>query len=980
MKSDRARVKLMLALGSAILVGAFLLLVLSPAEGLLLNASGRVLAIGPPLPSQLPVGRPAPTRPPLKLPPPRTGFIPPPVDLSHLKADKIPEGVKAAALPGRWDWRDLGAVTSVKNQGSCGSCYAFAAIGNFESNLLIDGAGSYDFSENHAKECNWQELNDYRYPPGTPWGSCAGGNYFMLASLFSQKGTVLESCDPYVASDVDCNDTCSYEKTLLDWRIISGDAVPDTEVLKSYIFAAASPVYTSIYAGDGDAWQTEFGNYDGSYTLHHPGTEATNHTVLIVGWDDSLTHAGGTGGWIVKNSWGTDWGDNGYFYIAYGSASIGMHSSFVHAWQDYDPDGDIMYYDEAGWMGWSWGYEDTTGWGLCKFILASNTYVTRVEFWTTDATTDVDVYIYDDFDGMALSNPLWSSLDHSFNEAGYHGVAVDPPLVVTEGDDVVAVVAFTNQSYQYPIPIDVDGPNETLRTYVSPSGSDGSWYNLGAGAGEDVAIRLRTSGIAVPPTPTVTPTPSGFKVYLPLIVKNYAPGAPTPTPTPTPTVTPMNTPGPGVGAARGRILWNDEGASGAYSRLCQDLESGTCSGRQYDTTTDASGWYEFTDVVPDSYCHLVRLAGEPVWWYKSFLFGCSEITISAGKITRIDDFHVAKTDLALLSPPDDSTLDTNQPTLVWAAYPSAAYYKVYLRRESPSPETILDYVRVDGTALTVADPLYGGEYRWSVNAYNANDRQIAYSYIDYHFTVPGSPAPTPTPTPLPTPPPGTDVHVTNSTTFAPYEGSTSTYLVGEMYNASDVSVGFVKIYATFYDAEGSVVDEGWTYACIHHLAPEMSSPFSISFYNLPASSWDHYELHLTWRTTAYTPLPMEVSNVSDFFDEGNAFHVTGDVRNQYDRQLGDIKACVAMHDAAGDTIGVWWDSVGTLGPDETDSFDVKVSFWKHKPDRGELADYSLQVYNEYESVTATEQEKLCQARDEAAELATQMRADWEAHR
>jgi len=861
----------------------------------------------------------------------------------------MPEAISAVALlPSRWDWRDIGAVTSVKNQGACGSCYAFAAIGNFESNLLIDGAGSYDFSENHAKECNWQERNDHEYPRGTSWGSCDGGNYFMLASLFSQKGTVLESCDPYEDSDVDCNDTCPYEKTLLDWRIVSGDAVPDTEVLKSYIHAIASPVYTTIYAGDADAWDTEFGDYDGSYTLHYPGTEEPNHAVLIVGWDDGLSHAGGTGGWIVKNSWGTDWGDDGYFYIAYGSASIGMHSSFMYDWQDYDPNGDIMYYDEAGWMGGSWGYEDTTGWGLCKFVPASNTYVTRVEFWTTDATTDVDVYIYGGFDGMTRSNPLWSSHDHSFDEAGYRGVVVDPPLLVTEGDDVVAVVAFTNESYQYPIPVDVDGPNETQRTYVSPSGSDGSWYNLGAGAGEDVAIRLRTSGIAVPSTPTVTPTPSGFKGYLPLIVKDYAPGTPIPTPAPTPTVTPMNTPGPDFGAAHGRILWNDEGASGASSRLCRDLESGTCSGRQYDTTTDASGWYEFTDVVPDSYCHLVRLAGEPVWWYKSFIIGCSEITIRAGEVRRTDDFHVAKTDLALLSPPDGSTLDTNQPTLIWAAYPSAAYHKVYLRRESPSPETILNYVRMDGTTLTVSAPLYGGEYTWSVNAYNTNDRKIAHSYRAYHFTVPGPPAPTPTPTPLPTPPPGTDVRVSDSTTFAPYEGSTSTYLVGEVHNASDISVGFVKIYATFYDAGGNVVDEGYTYACIHHLAPGMSSPFSDSYYSLPASSWNHYELRLAWRTTAYTPLPMEVSSVNDFFDDWDAFHVTGDVRNQYDRQLSDIKACVAMHDAAGDTIGVWWDSVGALDPDETDSFDVKVSFWKHKPDRGEVADYSLQVYSEYE--------------------------------
>jgi hypothetical protein len=201
-----------------------------------------------------------------------------------------------------------------------------------------------------------------------------------------------------------------------------------------------------------------------------------------------------------------------------------------------------------------------------------------------------------------------------------------------------------------------------------------------------------------------------------------------------------------------------------------------------------------------------------------------------------------------------------------------------------------------------------------------------------------------------------------------------------VYNASDVSVGFVRIYATFYDAEGSVVDDGYTYACFHHLAPGMSSPFYDSFYSLPASSWDHYELRLVWQATAYTPLPMEVSNVSDFFDDWDAFHVTGDVRNQYDRQLSDIKACVAMHDATGDTIGVWWDDVETLDPGETDSFDVKVSSWKHKPDQGQMADYSLQVYNEYESMTATEQQELRQVRDKEAELAAQMRADQEAQR
>jgi C1A family cysteine protease len=432
-----------------------------------------------------------------------TGFIPPEMDLSHLTGQVMPEKYISLTPPSSFDWRSSGKVTSVKNQSACNACYAFASIACFESKVIIQGGGTVDLSEDNVKECEWYH------------SCCNPSNFYKVASFLSQKGTVLESCDPYQPNhntDPACG-SCAFQQTILDWRVIAGNSVPSTNFLKNYIYNKG-PIYVAIWSGavPYDAtWRNEFVNYNGTYTMYKPWTGDTDHAVLIVGWDDSLNHAGGTGGWICKNSWGTGWGgtcgygtEKGYFTIAYGSAAIGKYSSFVDQWGKYDTNGGIAYYDEGGWSD-SWGYSSNTAWGLCKYGFSISTMVSRVEFWTNDKTTDVDVYIYDDFDGTTLSNLLWSSLDNSFDEAGYHGVAVVPPLSVMGMNSIYVVVKFTDSISQYPVVVDVNGPTVTGYTYTSSSGSSGSWSDRGMGSPKcDVAIRLRYSGGNPPNKPTIT--------------------------------------------------------------------------------------------------------------------------------------------------------------------------------------------------------------------------------------------------------------------------------------------------------------------------------------------------------------------------------------------------------------------------------------------------------------------------------------------
>jgi C1A family cysteine protease len=424
-------------------------------------------------------------------PAPGTGFIPPPVDLSHLRAALA---ARTLTLPSRFDWREAGVVPTVKHQGSCGSCYAFASVGCFEARLMVGGEDRFDFSENNVKECEWFGA------------SCNGGNFWMVTNLLSTRGTVLEECDPYVAADVACKDDCPYQKTVLDWGAISGQTPASVSVLKSYL-QTYGPLYTTMYSGSGDAWRSEFAGYNGSYTMHYTGTQTPNHAVLIVGWDDDLNHAGGQGAWIVQNTWGSSWGgtcgygtERGYFTIAYGSAKMGSHASFVNEWQAYDADGDLLYHDEGGFTG-SFGFIGSkTAWGLCRFEADEATFLERVEFWVGDATSDVDIYVYDDFTGVVPENLMASSLNHSFGFGGYRSVVLAEPLPLSPGDAVYVVMKITTVASGYPLSFDRNGPRVSGSSYFSSSGSFFSEFTPG-----DLGIRARVTRSVSLPGPEEAP-------------------------------------------------------------------------------------------------------------------------------------------------------------------------------------------------------------------------------------------------------------------------------------------------------------------------------------------------------------------------------------------------------------------------------------------------------------------------------------------
>ena len=224
-------------------------------------------------------------------------------------------------LPSSFDWRKLGGVTPIKDQGFCGSCWAFANHGVLESVIKIKDSVTLDLSEQWLVSCNIHGCG------------CSGGcldcfSYSVvtwdarhMTDLCGEFGVVLEEELPYTAMDDPCECDHWYELSYLleTWGYTYRmDQVPPVDVLKKAIMRYG-PVFVGVLV-DGPFQGYTSGVYNANYVGEW------NHAVVLVGWDDNL---GEEGAWILRNSWGTEWGMGGYMYIAYGVSYVGIGAEYV---------------------------------------------------------------------------------------------------------------------------------------------------------------------------------------------------------------------------------------------------------------------------------------------------------------------------------------------------------------------------------------------------------------------------------------------------------------------------------------------------------------------------------------------------------------------------------------------------------------------------------------------------------------------------
>jgi len=244
--------------------------------------------------------------------------------------------------PTEFSWKDYNGIdltTPARSQGQCGSCWAFAALGAIESVINIrEGFKDIDIdlSEQYLLSC----------VPAA--GSCGGGRTaspFEFIINTSEEGNFLngvifEACLPYEADDsIPCSEKSdNWLDTLIplsdfgeEW--FGPNNANAVDIMKSKIYQNG-PIYALMLVDDSFRYFGSIYHRSSDY-FHYRSTNADylNHAILIVGWkDDASIRKGGY--WICKNSWGTDWGYDGFFNMEYDSMNIQQYI----AWAEYDPD------------------------------------------------------------------------------------------------------------------------------------------------------------------------------------------------------------------------------------------------------------------------------------------------------------------------------------------------------------------------------------------------------------------------------------------------------------------------------------------------------------------------------------------------------------------------------------------------------------------------------------------------------------------
>ncbi len=371
---------------------------------------------------------------------------------------------QTSVVPTKYDLRERGRMSVIRNQGSYGTCWAFAAVSALESALLPEQEQLY--SVDHMTMCNSFNVNQYD-----------GGEYTMgMAYLAAWQGPVYEADDPY--GDDETDDSLTAVAHVQEMRIIDGK---DYEGIKTAVFkygGVQSSLYSTLRSASED---TEYYNSTAS-AYCYIGTEKPNHDVVIIGWDDNYPKENfameleGDGAFICQNSWGEEFGEDGVFYVSYYDTNIGTHNIVYTGIEDVDNYDHIYQSDLCGWQG-SLGFDREDIYGANVFTAQGDESVVAASFYATGANTQYVCYVVADFadvTSFAEAQPVASG---SVDQAGYYTVDFDTAVDVDAGQRYAVIFYIKTEGSQHPLAIEYDTGDETLEGIDLEDGEGYISYN-----------------------------------------------------------------------------------------------------------------------------------------------------------------------------------------------------------------------------------------------------------------------------------------------------------------------------------------------------------------------------------------------------------------------------------------------------------------------------------------------------------------------
>jgi C1A family cysteine protease/transcriptional regulator CtsR len=635
-------------------------------------------------------------------PEPFYGYIPPTMDLSHLDAIPVQTAATSAALPSSFDWRGQGKVTPVKNQNPCGTCWIFGTTSVLESAILIGENISYDFSEQSVALCvdrSWVYLYDNSDEPCGLVVGHGGGNSLKASEVFIKKGAVLESCNSYNPSGLQCDgacvcDSCTPVKVVNGYRYVTGDK-SQTGLIKEAVYNQGPVTMVFYYDGAHQYTSLTYG------TVYDCATCAgANHLVSIIGWDDSVPHfeTPGAGAWLVKNSWGTGWGNNGYFWLAYNSSCM-TEIAYLN-YKDYSPNEKLYYWDEASMVN-AVGYSASSAWMANIFTSTQNGSLTHVDFWTTSNNALYAIYVYLDgniYDGL---QNLATSQSGTCQECGYYSIPLTSPVSLTSGQAFTIAVKMTTPGFNGPIPVEeviagfCEPPIQTGVSYCRYGDAD-AWYDLGT-SGWNACLRAR-----VTTTPPITVTsPNGGEAW--------------------------------AAGSTQTIRWTYTGNPGAYVKI-ELFKGGGLSRTIISSRTIGTGG-----------------SGSYSWAIPSTQASGTDYRVKITSTTNAAYTDTSNADFTIIGPPPPaptlkspasaSTVSNLTPRLEWNASSGAVSYGIQVSTSSSFSNLIVNETGITNLYYDIAPGLlkWNTTYYWRVNARDSFGSTSGWSSYRYFKTAVGPP-------------------------------------------------------------------------------------------------------------------------------------------------------------------------------------------------------------------------------------------------